>query len=108
MLLALLPRQFACLPAAQTPKQSTSGDAKLSTSSSVLNLVNCILGAGILGFAYCFKSCGIVLGVLVLVGCMLACRMSYELLLYGHQVRGCRGVRDDPAPLPPTPQPCFS
>jgi sodium-coupled neutral amino acid transporter 10 len=48
----------------------------------VLNLVNCILGAGVLGYPFCFKSTGFALATVVMLISLLACRFSYQLLLY--------------------------
>ena len=42
-------------------------DNKASEDESVLNLVNSILGAGMLGFPFCFKECGILLAVALLL-----------------------------------------
>ena len=77
---------------AQGPSQRalTSQDGRTSNSSSILNLINCILGAGILGYPYCFKSCGIVLGTLLLALSVAASRFSYSLLLYSSQISNKR------------------
>jgi len=48
--------------------------------------VNCILGAGVLGYPFCFKSCGLLLSTVMMVLSLLACRFSYQLLLYGSQL----------------------
>jgi amino acid permease len=48
----------------------------------VLNLVNCILGASVLGYPYCFKSSGVLLASLIMVASVAACRFSYQLLLF--------------------------
>lgn len=60
--------------------------SKITTSQSVLNLVNCILGAGVLGYPYCFKSCGLVLATCIMLVTLIACRISYQLLLYCSQL----------------------
>jgi sodium-coupled neutral amino acid transporter 10 len=52
----------------------------------VLNLVSCILGAGVLGCPFCFKSCGWVLATAMILGCLLASRLSYQLLLWCSQL----------------------
>ena len=64
--------------------------SKITTSQSILNLANCILGAGVLGYPFCFKSCGFVLGTLMMLVTLAATRISYQLLLYCSQLSGRR------------------
>ncbi|PNH09218.1 putative sodium-coupled neutral amino acid transporter 10 [Tetrabaena socialis] len=61
-------------------------ETRTSNSQSVLNLVNCILGAGVLGYPFCFRSCGLLLGSLLMVVSLVATRFSYDLLLYCSQI----------------------
>ena len=65
-------------------------EGKTSSNQSVLNLINCLLGAGVLGFPYCFKSCGLVLASCIMLVSLLACRFSYSLLLYCSQLSSKR------------------
>ncbi|KAG2489705.1 hypothetical protein HYH03_011812 [Edaphochlamys debaryana] len=65
-------------------------DGRTSTSQSTLNLVNCILGAGVLGYPFCFKSCGLLLGTVLMLVSVLASRFSYDLLLYCSQISNKR------------------
>lgn len=64
------------------------GPSKVSHSQSVLNMVNCIMGVGVLGYPYCFKSSGTVLATLVMLVTMVATRVSYQLLLHAAQASG--------------------
>jgi amino acid permease len=57
-------------------------EGKATSGQSVVNLINCILGAGVLGYPYCFKSCGVVLATIIMVVSLIACRLSYQLLLH--------------------------
>lgn len=75
---------------APAPLQQQQHDGRSNISSSTLNLLNCILGAGILGYPYCFKSCGVVLGTLLLLVSVAASRFSYSLLLYSSQISNKR------------------
>lgn len=75
-----------CTLHAQAPKDSGKG----SVRHSVFNLVNCILGAGILGYPYCFKNSGFALATCVMIVCMGACRFSYQLLLWSTQLTSKR------------------
>jgi sodium-coupled neutral amino acid transporter 10 len=54
----------------------------------VMNLINCILGAAMLGYPYCFRSCGLLLATSLMAASYLACRFSYQLLLYCSQLTG--------------------
>ena len=68
-----------CLVGSGNPLERFNAmNAKLSGSTSsnqsVLNLINCLLGAGVLGFPYCFKSCGLVLASCIMLVSLLACR----------------------------------
>ncbi|MEW5298488.1 MAG: hypothetical protein WDW36_001604 [Sanguina aurantia] len=76
--------------------QSSRSDAspRVSSGQSVLNLVTCILGAGVLGFPYCFKSCGLVLATLIMAASLLATRFSYQLLLYCCQLSPRRSYEE--------------
>ncbi|GIL69642.1 hypothetical protein Vretifemale_561, partial [Volvox reticuliferus] len=65
-------------------------DGRTSSSQSTINLVNCILGAGVLGYPFCFRSCGLLLGTLIMLVSILASRFSYNLLLYCSQISNKR------------------
>ena len=76
-------------PRTALPQASGGGhlrDGRTSTNQSAINLVNCILGAGVLGYPYCFKACGLVLGTALMLLSLVACRFSYQLLLYCSQL----------------------
>lgn len=66
------------------------GEPRATPSQSILNLVNCLLGAGVLGYPYCFKSCGLLLASAVMVVTLVACRVSYRLLLHASHLSGKR------------------
>ena len=60
-------------------------DGKANQVESTVNMVNGILGAGLLGMPFAFKSCGVVLGLLLLSLCLYASRLSlYMLAQLGH------------------------
>lgn len=82
-------------PLPQSPQSSRSDSPpRVSSGQSVLNLVTCILGAGVLGFPYCFKSCGLVLATLIMAVSLLATRFSYQLLLYCCQLSPKRSYEE--------------
>jgi sodium-coupled neutral amino acid transporter 10 len=53
-------------------------------------MVNCIMGVGVLGYPYCFKSSGTLLATTVMIVTMLATRASYQLLLHCAHLSGRR------------------
>jgi hypothetical protein len=55
---------------------------------SALNLATCVLGAGALGYPFCFKSCGLLLATIIMFATLVATRISYQLLLYCAQLSG--------------------
>lgn len=55
---------------------------------STLNLVTCVLGAGALGYPFCFKECGLLLATIIMFATLVATRISYQLLLYCAQLSG--------------------
>eukprot|EP00198_Chlamydomonas_reinhardtii_P010547 XP_001699884.1 amino acid transporter [Chlamydomonas reinhardtii] len=80
--------------AAKPRRKDMVDDGRTSTSQSTLNLVNCILGAGVLGYPFCFRSCGLVLGTLLMAVSIFASRFSYNLLLYCSQISNKRTYED--------------
>jgi len=57
-------------------------------TQSTLNLVTCVLGAGALGYPFCFKECGLLLATIIMFVTLVATRISYQLLLYCAQLSG--------------------
>lgn len=57
-------------------------------AQSTLNLVTCVLGAGALGYPFCFKECGLLLATIIMLATLVATRISYQLLLYCAQLSG--------------------
>jgi sodium-coupled neutral amino acid transporter 10 len=51
-------------------------------------LVTCVLGAGALGYPFCFKECGLLLATIIMFATLVATRISYQLLLYCAQLSG--------------------
>mmetsp|Transcript_19567 Transcript_19567/g.61989 ORF Transcript_19567/g.61989 Transcript_19567/m.61989 type:complete len:536 (+) Transcript_19567:120-1727(+) len=60
------------------PLSGREGHATLV--SSIANLCNTIVGAGILGLPFAFMSCGMSLGLTLIFGCAGACCLSLHLL----------------------------
>lgn len=50
--------------------------------------VTCVLGAGALGWPFCFKACGLLLATLIMCVTLVATRVSYQLLLHCAQLCG--------------------
>jgi len=49
-----------------------------------------VLGAGALGYPFCFKECGLVLATIIMFVTLVATRVSYQLLLYCAQLSSRR------------------
>jgi len=84
MALIFLSSQSISLSPSQLMQRQQQG--RTSTNQSILNLINCILGAGVLGYPFCFRSCGSVLASCIMLVSLAACRFSYHLLLYCSQL----------------------
>lgn len=67
---------------------SSSHSHSADFSQSTLNLVTCVLGAGALGYPFCFKECGLLLATIIMFITLVATRISYQLLLYCAQLSG--------------------
>eukprot|EP00873_Tetraselmis_striata_P002251 jgi/Tetstr1/422515/TSEL_001276.t1 len=69
-------------------------DGRASDSQCVFNMVNACLAIGLLGFPYCFKSCGVLLTALLMV---MACSISIfstSTLLLAAQLCGKRSYEE--------------
>ncbi|KAK3282031.1 hypothetical protein CYMTET_10207 [Cymbomonas tetramitiformis] len=53
-------------------------------------MCNAMLGSGVLGFPYCFKSCGVVLSVGLVFLVAFVTEMSLNFLLYCSELTGKR------------------
>lgn len=59
-------------------------------NEACFNMVNFILGAGVLGYPFCYKACGLVLTTLLVLICLIAAQLSMRLLLMSSQLLGKR------------------
>ena len=57
-------------------------------NEACFNMVNFILGAGVLGYPFCYKACGLVLTTLLVIICLVAAQLSMWLLLMSSQLSG--------------------
>jgi hypothetical protein len=76
--------------AAYSREGGYAGYAKADVTQSTVNLVTCVLGAGALGYPFCFKECGLVLATVIMFVTLVATRISYQLLLHCAQLSTCR------------------
>ena len=67
---------------------------KATESQSVFNLVNAVLGAGVLGFPWAFKTCGLVLATLLVLITLVASELSMRLLMISSQLAGKRSYEE--------------
>ncbi|KAK9816581.1 hypothetical protein WJX72_002235 [[Myrmecia] bisecta] len=63
-------------------------------SEAVFNMVNAILGAGLLGFPFVYRSCGLLLATLMVLLCLVASQLSMRLLLLASQLSGLKTYED--------------
>lgn len=76
------------------PQDGGGVDGVATPGQSTLNFVNCMMGAGILGFPFCFKTCGLLLATAMLLFCFVMSRASYQLLLASSHATGRRSFED--------------
>eukprot|EP00798_Chlamydomonas_sp_ICE-L_P001628 gene1628-33018_t len=69
-------------------------EVKASSRQAIVNFVNCILGASVLGYPYSYKSSGLVLGTILMAVSFIASRYSYQLLLLCSQLSSRRSLED--------------
>ena len=69
-------------------------DGKANQVESTVNMVNGILGAGLLGMPFTFKSCGLVLGLLLLSLCLYTSRISLLMLAQLGHSTGLRSYEE--------------
>eukprot|EP00955_Chlamydomonas_euryale_P038789 351203-Chlamydomonas_euryale.AAC.2 len=61
---------------------------------STFNLMSSILGASVLGYPYCFATCGTLLATAMMLVSLAACRFSFQLLLYSSQLSSRRSYEE--------------
>lgn len=64
----------------------TQMDSRGSMKNSVLALVNSVVGAGVLGFPFCFKTCGLTLAAVLVLITLIASEVSMHFLLLASQI----------------------
>ena len=90
------PRLLSATLATTSPAQVPFVDAsKLSTESQAcMQLLNAVVGAGIVGYPMCFKSCGCALACILVLTTAIAAQFSMNLLLYAGQIAGKRSYEE--------------
>ncbi len=82
------PRTTSHAEASTGPSSGLTGSA--TDNEACFNMVNFILGAGVLGYPFCYKACGLVLTTLLILVCLIAAQLSMRLLLTSSQLSGKR------------------
>ncbi|KAL4527497.1 hypothetical protein Ndes2526A_g08720 [Nannochloris sp. 'desiccata'] len=73
----------------------TYNDATKATESQAsMQLLNAVMGAAIVGYPFCFKSCGLLLATLLVLVTVLAAEFSMQLLLLAAHVAGKRSYEE--------------
>ena len=81
----------------KTPGTTSGNDEKTTTvNEAALNLANCVMGAGALSLPSYFKSCGVVLGILVLLLSGAWTWVSCEMMLRTADAVSQRFLRGKP------------
>eukprot|EP00775_Hariotina_reticulata_P003815 gene3815-4072_t len=83
------PAEWGDKPVAREKRQYYETYARADVTQSIINLTTCVLGAGALGYPFCFKECGLALATIIMFVTLVATRVSYQLLLYCAQL-SCR------------------
>jgi sodium-coupled neutral amino acid transporter 10 len=83
-------------PGAGTPlPPSPFGDPdKASEGQSLWQLVSTVMGAGVLGFPFCYRACGLALATLLVVVTLVAAEFSMRLLLLAGAIASKRSYED--------------
>lgn len=76
--------------AESAPAQAAGLTGSATDNKACFNMVNFILGAGVLGYPFCYKACGLVLTTMLVLICLIAAQLSMRLLLMSSQLSGKR------------------
>ena len=68
--------------------QTASLTGTATENEACFNMVNFILGAGVLGYPFCYKACGLILTTLLILICLIAAQLSMRLLLISSHLQG--------------------
>lgn len=71
-----------------SPKHPVGLTGSATENEACFNMVNFILGAGVLGYPFCYKACGLVLTTVLVLVCLVAAQLSMRLLLMSSQLSG--------------------
>lgn len=71
-----------------SPRHSVGLTGSATENEACFNMVNFILGAGVLGYPFCYKACGLVLTTVLVLVCLVAAQLSMRLLLMSSQLSG--------------------
>ena len=71
-----------------SPRHPVGLTGSATENEACFNMVNFILGAGVLGYPFCYKACGLVLTTVLVLVCLIAAQLSMRLLLISSQLSG--------------------
>lgn len=72
----------------------SSTEATATSNQSVFNLINGVLGVGVLGFPYAFKMCGMTLATCLVFFIVTVTLFSVRLLLLSSQLTGKKSYEE--------------
>ena len=67
---------------------------RCSELEACFTLVNGILGVGVLGYPFAFRSCGMVAAAALILICLAASQLSMRLMLLSSQISGRRSYEE--------------
>ncbi|GAB4819563.1 hypothetical protein N2152v2_006609 [Parachlorella kessleri] len=79
---------------ALAPLDEPGSPEKATERQSVFTMVNAVLGAGVLGYPFCYKACGLALATLLVLVTLSASELSMRLLMVASQMAGKRSYPD--------------
>lgn len=87
---------LACGSPSSSPRSPSDGGpaGKSSELEACFTMVNGILGVGVLGFPFAFRSCGMLAAALLILVCLAAGQLSMRLLLLSSQLSGRRSYEE--------------
>jgi len=73
--------QVLVTPNGSRREQHVDTEKKSTVSGAAFNLINAVIGAGIVGIPFALRECGLVYGVVMVIICALICVKSLRLLV---------------------------
>lgn len=86
--------ELEAMPSSMSLASPASAERTSTVNQTMVNLLNGILGTGVLGLPYCFKTCGVLLSTVAILVCLAVCTFSLQALLYCSAVTSKNSYED--------------